>query len=449
MSVVAADSVSIGMVAETVRGVTPANPAFDLWRISSEGLTFSPNVSESTELGSGGRFARPSNVTGISVSGTLDGELAKFPAFEKALASVFAGEYGVCPVSPTGSAGGAIDTVNRITVGKTVQTYTIEKRIANSNFVSGTMPITATPSTPAPATTVEITFAGAASTGTGVAVITLEIVVGKPYVYAVPIVVGADAAAVAAAAVAMINGEGVFTATDEGGGVVSIVEPGSATINTLTIATGSDEYYYQRYAGVTFSTLSISASPNNPITYSFGTVGGVPTLNYLPLTGATYISAGDSAIFTAPEILRLDIGQSLAVGTQCWTEMTINADSGNRGIQCLGSRGDREVVLGTMAMTVSGTVYFSDQSILDAVLNNKTMGDGVFTFTNADGDVYRFDLYGLKPTSGELTAGGQGQDLTIPVEFTPTPVVVCDDGSGNEWSSGAIFSLVDTAPTLP
>jgi hypothetical protein len=153
-------------------------------------------------------------------------------------------------------------------------------------------------------------------------------------------------------------------------------------------------------------------------------------------------------VFTAPQVLALTVGSALAIGTQCWTNLDISFDSQNRGISCIGTQGDREVVLGTMAISVSGDIYFSDQSILEALLNNETLGDGVFTFTNADGDIYRFDIYGLKPISGELSAGGQGQDLTIPAEFQPTPAAVCDDGS-SDWTAGAVISKVNTAPTLP
>jgi hypothetical protein len=55
----------------------------------------------------------------------------------------------------------------------------------------------------------------------------------------------------------------------------------------------------------------------------------------------------------------------------------------------------------------------------------------------------------MKPVSGQLSAGGAGQDLTIPLTLQPTPVKVCDDGSGNDWKSGLILSLLNTKPTLP
>ena len=438
---VSADSLQLAVVRETAVGVTPANPAFDLVRTTGEDLSFQPNVSESAEIGGAGRSAKPGNVTGMSTSGSINFELAKTKAFDEAIAGVLAAAWGQCPL--TGKAGGAV-TANRIAVGQTLHTYTLEKRFTNPASVKGA---TLSATAGAAGATVDITIAGTASVGTGVIAVKLGVNGGAVQHAEVNVSVGdtpADAATALAAAITALPG---MTAAATAGKVT--VTPDAGQVDSVTANAGSDQYLYQRYKGVSFSSLSLSASPNNPVTGSLGIVGGTPELSPLPIAGATYVSAGSGAVFTAPEVLDLSVGTMMGLGTSCWTDLGITIDSGNRGIQCIGTKGDKEVVLGKLTVSVTGTVYFSSQDILQSIIDNQKVGDGVITFSNADGDVYRFDLFGLKPTSGSLSAGGAGQDLTIPLTLQPTPVKVCDDGGTGTWESGVLISTVNTKPTLP
>ncbi|MCH9732828.1 MAG: hypothetical protein K0U84_24745, partial [Actinomycetia bacterium] len=253
-----------------------------------------------------------------------------------------------------------------------------------------------------------------------------------------------DTAATALAAV--IDADANWSASAVAG--VVTVTPVGTTVSAADAAAGKDEYYYQRYRGCSYSVMNLTTAPNETVTGSFSVVGGAPELSSLPVAGATYNTAGSGAVFTAPEVLAINIGPSIGVLTSCFNSLTINLDSQNRGIPCIGSSGDREVVTGLLLATVSGEVYFTNQLALESMLANEVIGDGDIVFSNADDDVYRFDFFGLKVTSGQVAAGGTGQDVTVPLEFQPTPVEVCDDG-GSIWTSGLIVSLVNTAPTLP
>ena len=442
MSVVSTDTLQLSHVAEVTSGVTPTSPVFDIWRTTGESLVFSPETSESQELGGGGRFAKPANVTGMTISGDINFPLAKFDALEAAIAGVFAATWGQCPL--TGATGGAIDSVNRVTVGQVPQTFTIEKRFANPAYVAGTTHTVSAAATGSQ--TCDITVAAATATGTGVVVIDVASSAMASQHVVVDIVVGDTESTLAtkvAAAIDALTGISASAAA----GVVTVDAGAGETVTTAAVRYGSDQYFYQRYKGCTYASFNLSVAPNTDITGSVSIVAGTPELDYLALSGATYTSAGSNPVFTAPQVLDLTVGD-MGVNSHCWTSLNITLDSQNRGIPCIGTQGDREVVLGTLTAEVSGEVYFSDQTILEALLNNDTLGDGIFTFSDADGNIYRFDFYGLKPTAGELSAGGTGQDLTIPVTLQPTPVTVCDDGSNN-WLSGVIFSKVDTAPTLP
>jgi hypothetical protein len=414
-----------------------------LWRTTGEGITFTPNTSESGELGGSGRFKKPSNVTGMAISGDINFELAKFPALEAAIASVLASDWGDCPLG-----GSSTFDADRITVGEDMQTFTIEKRFPNPANVAGTIHTVTTGATDAQ--TVDIIVDAATATGTGLVVVELtNSSTGISRHVSVPINVGDDESAVGTALATAVNALADFSAT-AAANVVTVDAGAGNTVTAVTARAGVDRYFYQRYKGVTFSTFSLAIAPNSPITGSAGIVGGSPELDYLPLAGATYVSAGNNPVFTAPQVMTLDVGQAMGIGTHCWTSLNINLDSGNRGIPCIGTIGDRETVLGTLSATVSGEVYFSDQSILEALLENKTIGDSTITLADADGNFYRWDFYGMKPTAGQVAAGGAGQDLTVPITLEPTPVAVCEDAvAGTEWESGLILSTVNTAPLLP
>ena len=435
MPVISADTLQLSHAIETSPGVLPANPVFHTWRTTGESLVFAPQTSDSAELGGSGRFRKPSTVTGTSISGAINFELAKFPALEEAIAGVLAANWGECPL--TGAAGGGIDSANDITVGKTLKTFTIEKRFPNPAFVRGAIPSVS-------ATGKDITVAAATAAGTGGVKVIATLSTGAKETVTVPINVGDDENAVATALAAALNASGI-TATV----AANVVTVTDADVTTVDATAGPDEFFYQRFSGATYSSFSLSISPNQTITGSVNIIGGEPTLDTAPIAGATYQSAGSNPTFTAPQVMELSVGQAMGIGTHCWTSLSINIDSQNRGIPCIGSQGDREVVLGTLTAEVSGDVYFSDQAILEALLNNQSIGDSVITLADANGNLYRWDFFGMKPTSGQIAAGGAGQDLTIPLTLQPTPVKVCEDGAGNGWESGFILSMDNTAPALP
>jgi hypothetical protein len=445
VSIVSTDSLNFSIIRETTKGVTPTTPTWQSVALTGESLVFAPTTQDSATLGGTGRFAKPANVTGFEVSGDFNVEWNNQPALDLAIAGVLANDWGICPVIGTGP-GGAIDTAARNTVGNTQMTFSVEKRFDNPGYVAGFVP-TVTPAA-AGSQTADIDITGAAATGTGMIVVDLILSTGESEHITVPISVGDDANALSIALKDAINtAVGTSVATASTGS--DTIDAGTGnTITKLDARAGGDQYFYQRFAGVMFDSLTITTSPNSPVTGTITTLGGEPTLDYLPLPGATYTSAGSSAVYTAPEIVDLMVG-TMGVNTHCWTDLTLTISSNGRAISCLGSKGSRETVLGSATASLSGNIYFADQQILEALLANQALGDGHVTFKNADGDFLRFDMYGLKPISGQISAGGAGQDMVIPIELQPTPVKVCEDGSGNPWDSGLIVSKVNTAPTLP
>ena len=450
MPVTSSDSLLLSHIEEATPGVTPATPAFKPWRLTSESITFDPNTVASAELGVTGRSAKPSNVVGTTVTGDISIELSKFPALDEAIAGILANEWGEGPLTP-GLPGGGVDGPNRNTVGRKIKTYTIEKRWPNQANVAGAMPMTATPSASS-GVSIDITMAGGAAVGSGIIVVKYQTdadTVEQQVLYTIS--AGDDEAATAIGLEAALDAETNLSASAAGPVVTVTPSGGGTNIDNLEADAGSDEYVYQRYRGCTYSALSLTTSPNAIVTGTVSVVAGEPTLAYLPITGATYDATGtDGAVFTAPEVLELSAGSTLpGVQTSCWSSLTLNLDSQNREIACIGSLGSRESALGTFLATASGDLYFvGDQSLLESLLNNEVIGISTITFTNADDDIYRFDLYDSKVTSGSVVATGQNEDVTIPVTLEPAPVTVQTD-AGQVWTSSIMVSLENTAPTLP
>jgi hypothetical protein len=411
-------------------------------------VTFEPNTIPSAELGVTGRSAKPSNVVGTTVSGDISIELAKFPALDEAIAGILANEWGEGPLTP-GSPGGAIDTADRNTVGRGLQTFTIEKRWPNLNSTPGAMPITA--SAAAPGASVDITLGAGTAVGSGIIVVDYQTDAdANSRKVTSAIAVGDDQDAAATTLAAALDAEPNISASAVTNVVTVTPDAPATTISAIEARSGSDEYVFQRYLGCTYSALTLTTTPNQIVTGTASVVAGEPVLDYLGITGATYDSTGTSgAVFTAPEVLELTVGTLPGIDTSCWSTLTLTLDSQNREIACIGSLGSRESALGTFLATLAGEVYFvGSQAALESLLNNEVLGDTVLTFSNADDDVYRFDLYQTKITSGSVVASGQNEDVTVPVTIEPAPVVVQTD-AGQDWTSSLIVSDINTAPVLP
>lgn len=447
MGVVSSDSLQLSHVAETVAGTTPATPSFQPWRLTSESVTFEPNTIASAELGVTGRSAKPSNVVGTTVNGDISIELAKFTALDEAIAGMLANPWGEGPLTP-GSTGGAIDSVNRNTVGQFLKTYTIEKRWPNLGSTAGAMPITA--SAGAPGASVDITLGAGTAVGTGIIVVDYQTDADARSIKVTSAIAVADDEDAAATTLATaLDAEANISASAVANVVTVTPSGGATTISAIEARAGTDQYVFQRYTGCTYSALTLTTSPNQIVTGTVSVVAGEPVLDYLPITGATYSDPGTSTVFTAPEVLELTVGSLPGVQTSCWSSLTLTLDSQNREISCIGGLGSRESALGTFLASASGDVYFvGDQSALRSLLLNETIGDSVFTFSNSDGDIYRFDMYETKITSGSVVATGQNEDVTMPLTIEPAPVTVQTD-SGDIWTASFIVSDVNTAPTLP
>jgi hypothetical protein len=108
---VSADTLRLALVREATPGITPANPAFQLLRATSESLAYTPQTQLSNELNP---FRQVTDVitTGGDSGGDIAYELSSNPGFEQLLEACLANPWDV----------------DLLTVGVQLYTHTIEKR---------------------------------------------------------------------------------------------------------------------------------------------------------------------------------------------------------------------------------------------------------------------------------------------------------------------------------
>lgn len=122
---VTADTVRLGIIRETTKGVVPTNPAFQSLRLTGESVAFTPNVVNSAEL-TPGRGVADSALVGATAAGDLSWELSKNAAFELLLAGMMASDWGDLLGFTSGQMPVGWDTT-WIGVGKKIDTFSFLK----------------------------------------------------------------------------------------------------------------------------------------------------------------------------------------------------------------------------------------------------------------------------------------------------------------------------------
>lgn len=308
--VVSSDSLQVALVAEASPGVTPATPAFDLMRITGEGLIFENTSTNSAEMGGLSRGTKDTILTGAEVSGDINFELSKHVALENLVAAALANTWGNDPHTLS-------TTPDQVYDYNLTETFTIEKRWQMDD---------------------------------------------------------------------------------------------------------APTYNYQRFIGCMTDTMSLSITPGEPITGSFGFVGNQMDLATAPIAGATYVPAGTDPVMTAPlvtDVTLLDYETDLPVSwlsTACFTNVEMALTNNSRGIQCIGTLGNKSTVLGNLEITVSGSLYYSGNDPLQALIDQEQF---VFVITTTDsvGNSYTWRIERVKFTTATVNATGTNEDVLVEFEL--------------------------------
>ena len=175
------------------------------------------------------------------------------------------------------------------------------------------------------------------------------------------------------------------------------------------------QYLYQRFTNCGVDTFSITADPENPVTASFTVMGGVPSTDTAIIAGATYTPAGDPDYFRGPDFLTLQFG-SLTGALPCMSAFTLNLANNMRGQKCLGTLGNKDILLGTADPNGSGEVYYTDNDLLDALFAQTAFAFTMEMVSNG-GDYFAVAMPRCKQTNDVVAATGQNTDVVNDLSF--------------------------------
>src|SRR5262245_21668242 len=200
-----------------------------------------------------------------------------------------------------------------------------------------------------------------------------------------------------------------------------------------------DSYSYHRYSDCAVQQMAITITPGEPITGNV-TIAGGPLETPIPtaeLGGQTYVDPGDEPVMTAPLVTELTVDTG-TVSAKCFGTFSVTINNNTRGIQCIGTLGEREKVLGRVEVTLAGTVYYASNELLEK-LKTQDAFPVTLTITDSSGGSFTFDFPRCKLTQANVVAGGTGQDVVVDMSMQAL------------YDSTATQSLaiVRSAPALP
>ncbi|WP_173087370.1 phage tail tube protein [Devosia sp. 1635] len=191
------------------------------------------------------------------------------------------------------------------------------------------------------------------------------------------------------------------------------ITPQSLTIEETYELGAADAF--RRFSGCMINTMSLSIGARAAVTGSFGIMGRMEALAEAIVTGATYADPSETPVSTASaNVAGLAIG-SITPAPKV-RSLTLDISNNLRTRPVVGSKFSEEFGLGRF--DVSGTMecYFENKTLYQACLDHG-LADLTLQVGNAGGDKYQFDIDKLRLGDGNVTAGGNDDDIMVSVPF--------------------------------
>ncbi len=202
--------------------------------------------------------------------------------------------------------------------------------------------------------------------------------------------------------------------------------PVGSTMKSFTImkrwpdpaGTPGVDYLYHIYTGCVVNSATLNMNAGSEVTASIAIVGkeaDADTSTVIPV-GATLTSPTKFNVLRAPEVQNILLDNvantlAIAIGGSCVTDITLTLNANVRGIQCLGTLGNKESVLGRFEATVGMTIFFNSNDIMEEFLTQGIV-DIVFEIgDSATDDHYKVTIPKGKISSEVVVAGGTGTDV--------------------------------------
>lgn len=178
------------------------------------------------------------------------------------------------------------------------------------------------------------------------------------------------------------------------------------------------DYLYHIYQGCIVNSMAMTMNAGSEVTGSIGIIGkevDADTLTVMPV-GATFPAITKFNVLRAPEVQQIELDNvagtlALAIGDACVTDLVLTMNANARGIQCLGTLGNKDTVLGRFDSTLAMTIFFNSNDVMEEFLNQGIV-DAKFTIGDDTADEhYAFIIPRAKISTETVVAGGTGTDV--------------------------------------
>lgn len=185
----------------------------------------------------------------------------------------------------------------------------------------------------------------------------------------------------------------------------------------FTVDAAAPLYDFHRIIRAAVDAMALNFTPGGPNTGSVTILGGTYSRGDAEIVGSTYADPGTKPVMIGSDVfpIKITIDATDYIGW-CLSTMTVNFKNNARAIECLGTVGAAEVVLGRFESEVSAQIYIQDATseLMDAFLLGEEIA---FEFTVADslGNSYLFQFPRIRVASAQQVAGGTNTDVVLAV----------------------------------
>jgi hypothetical protein len=191
------------------------------------------------------------------------------------------------------------------------------------------------------------------------------------------------------------------------------ITPKSLTIEETYELGATDTF--RRFTGCMVNTMSLSIGARAAVTGSFGIMGKQEALATAIITGATYADPSETPVATASANVA-----SLAIGSinpaPIVRSLSLEISNNLRTRPAVGSKFSAEFGAGRFDVTGTMEAYFQSNALYQEVLNHG-LADLSFVVGNATAEKYQFDIDKLRLGDGNVTAGGNDDDIMVSIPF--------------------------------
>lgn len=172
---------------------------------------------------------------------------------------------------------------------------------------------------------------------------------------------------------------------------------------------------FRRFTGCMINTMSLAIGSRAAVTGSFSVMGKQEALATAIISGATYADPSETPVSTASaNVASLTVGSISPAPVVRSLQLQISNNLRTR--PAVGTKYSAEFGAGRFDVTGTLECYFQSNALYTEVLAH-ALADLSFVVGNATGDKYQFDIDKLRLGDGNVTAGGNDDDIMVSIPF--------------------------------